>query len=67
MMRRFSYEAAQVILTRTTKWSWESLAMNWPNAVAGKNHVALARAHLIMRCVCAMEGVHWTKETPGAP
>jgi len=66
MMRTLLYEAAQVMLTRTIKWSWlKAWAMNVAKRRGRqKAIVALARRlTVIMRCIwCDGTEFHWTRE-----
>ena len=67
MMRTLLYEAAQVMLTRTIKWSWlKAWAMNIAKR-RGKQKaiVALARrlAVIMHRMWCDGTEFRWTKET----
>ena len=66
MMRTLLYEAAQVMLTRTIKWSWlKAWAMNVAKRRGRqKAIVALARrlAVIMHRIWCNGTEFHWTRE-----
>jgi len=70
MMRSLLYEAAQVMLTRTIKWSWlKAWAMNVANR-RGKQKaiVALARRLAVVMHRMWSDGTEfrWTKENAPA-
>ena len=66
MMRTALYEAAQVLLTRTQKWSWlKAWGMQLAHRRGGKAIVALARRLAVILHRMWTDGTQfrWRKET----
>ena len=69
MMRMMLYEAAQIVLVRSTKWSW---LKGWAMKIAGhrgkKTIVALARRLAVILHRIWVDGTEfrWTREVAAA-